>query len=606
MADRRAATTRFETVDGGAEADEAHDYRAVFDALTEALCVVERTSGPSEPPAYRIVEVNAAFRATLGLGPTAGTSPDDLGATWARIVPPDRCARVAATGTPERFLFEAASDGAQRFDAYAFRLGAHGSRRVAIHFSDVTERALSAGELVDRSEQFRTLVANAPIGVFLVDAAFRLVHVNPAAAAAFDAVPDALERDFAEVLHLVWREGLAGDVVEAFRRTLETGVPFRSTDVAVRGAATGVGAHYDWRTHRILLPDGAYGVVCYFSDVSPEVETRRALADAHGRYREVFERLDHGLCVVEVEVDDTDEAVDATFLEVNGAYEVQTGRPDVVGSSIHAVAPDAAAFWLEVCGDVVATGTTRRFLDFSERLERWFDVSAVWIGDEAARTVAMLFQDVTERKRAEKALEDSVLQLRHRTHHDPLTGLPNRSLFEERLELALAGARRYGRKVAVLYLDLDGFKAINDAHGHACGDEVLKEVSQRLTDALRTSDTLARMHGDEFVVLLPEVGGRDDIGRLTATLLDEVTRPVPIGDATANVSASIGVGLYPNDARHAAGLLSAADAAMYHAKASGKNTVRFFGAATRAAAHERRVRHHEPAGAGAPDESAAD
>jgi len=185
-----------------------------------------------------------------------------------------------------------------------------------------------------------------------------------------------------------------------------------------------------------------------------------------------------------------------------------------------------------------------------------------------------------------------------------LTGLPNRILFEERLELALAGASRYGRKVGVLFIDLDGFKAINDAHGHSCGDVVLKKVARRLKQALRASDTLARMHGDEFVVLLPEVGGRDEIGNVTTALLTEVTRPVAIGDATASVTASIGVSLFPNDARHAHGLMHAADAAMYQAKASGKNAVRFYGAATKAAALGRRNPPTDPAGSVEPTEGA--
>lgn len=112
----------------------------------------------------------------------------------------------------------------------------------------------------------------------------------------------------------------------------------------------------------------------------------------------------------------------------------------------------------------------------------------------------------------------------------------------------------------MLFIDLDGFKAINDAHGHSCGDVVLEEVTQRLKDALHTSGTLERMHGDEFVVLLPEVRGRDEIGILTTSLLTEVTRPVDIGDATASVTASIGVSLFPNDARNAPGLMHAAGA----------------------------------------------
>lgn len=595
--DRRAEADALVHDDGPPESDETHYYRAVFDALTGALCVLEMTSSDAEDPGYRFVEVNSAFLAATGLGPVVGTSFADLDPQWADILAPERCARIVATGTPERFVIESEGhDAVQRFDVYAFRLGEEGSRRVAVHFSDVSERALTDEELLDRSEQFRSLIANAPIGVFLVDAAFRLVHVNPVAAEAFGTAPGAIDRDFEEVLRLAWREGLAVDVIDAFRRTLETGAPFRATDVATNSDGPGVGTYYDWRTHRILLPDGEYGVVCYFSDVSPEVEGRRVLAASHERYRDVFDRLDQGLCVVEVSFDGTNEAIDIRFVEANAAFELRTGESDVAGRTLSEIAPDAAAFWLEICGDVAATGTAKRFMDYSERLERWFHVSALRVGDATDHAVAMLFHDVTDRKRSEEGLEESVLQLRHRTHHDPLTGLPNRVLFEERLELALAGASRYGRKAAVLFIDLDGFKAINDTYGHSCGDTILKEVAQRLEGALRKSDTLARMHGDEFVVLLPEVRGRDAIGRLTTTLLAEMTRPVAFGDDTASVTASIGVSLFPNNARHAYGLMDTADAAMYQAKASGKNSVRFFGAATKAAALGRRKQATDPAG----------
>lgn len=123
----------------------------------------------------------------------------------------------------------------------------------------------------------------------------------------------------------------------------------------------------------------------------------------------------------------------------------------MVGKTICEIAPEDAPIWFTLCGAVAATGIPNRCMDYSEHLERWFDVSAVRIGDPADHTVAMLFQDVTDRKRAEQVLDDSVQQLQHRTHHDPLTGLPNRTLFVERLELALAGATRYERQVAVLF-----------------------------------------------------------------------------------------------------------------------------------------------------------
>jgi diguanylate cyclase (GGDEF)-like protein len=561
-------------------------YRAVFDALKEGLCVLELISSDDEPADYRFIEVNGAFENATGLRDATGATYRDL-LPRLSILAPESYARIARTGTPERFVADSeALEGPQRFDVYAFRLGDDDSRRVAVHFTDVTQRALTEDELVDRTEQFSSLVAQAPIGVFLVDGAFRLVHVNPVAEAVFGDIPNLLHRDFEEVMRLVWREGSVEDVILAFRRTLETGASNAETDLAAMSSAGAAVGYYDWRIDRLLLPDGQYGVVCYFSDVSAQVEARTALADSNGHYRAVFEEMDQGFCVVQVRFDQANQPLDFHYVETNGVFARQVGMGDALGRTTAELEPDAHAFWLELYATIALTGVSKRFMDYVEAAGRWFDVSAMRIGGPLERKVAILSHDVTERKQAEEALQQSVLQLRHRSHHDHLTGLPNRLLFEERLQLSVAEAARYRRRLAVLFIDLDGFKAINDRHGHACGDVVLKTVAKRLQDALRTSDTLARMHGDEFVVLLPDIEDHGGVASLAGTLLAEVVRPVELEDATMSVTASIGVSLYPRNAHHPRGLLHTADAAMYQAKAAGRNSVRFFGswvpAATRA------------------------
>jgi diguanylate cyclase (GGDEF)-like protein/PAS domain S-box-containing protein len=558
------------------------DLRAVFDALKEGLCVLELLSSDDEPADYRFVEANAAFETATGLSGVVGMTYRGL-MPHLSILAPESYARIARTGTPERFVADSeAAGGRQRFDVYAFRLGDDDSRRVAVHFTDVTERALTSDELVDRTEQFSSVVARAPIGVFLVDGAFRLVHVNPVAEAVFGGIPDLLHRDFEEVMRLVWREGLAQEVIRAFRRTLETGVSYTEADLAALPVASGVSGYYDWRVDRILLPDGQYGVVCYFSDVTGQVAARNLLASEE-HYQAVFEEMDQGFCVVQVLVDAEDRPTDYRYVEANAVFLRQTGRSEVLGRTSTELSSDAPAFWLELYAAIATTGVSRRFMDYVEGAGRWFDVSAMRIGEPRERKVAILFHDVTERKQAEEALQQSVLQLRHWSHHDHLTGLPNRLLFEERLQLAVAEAARYGRRLSVLFIDVDGFKEINDLHGHACGDAMLKAVARRLQDALRTSDTLARMHGDEFVVLLPDVGDQGGIASLATTLLGEVALPIDVDDATVSVTASIGVSLYPQDARHPSGLLHTADAAMYQAKAGGRNNVRFFGSLVPAA-----------------------
>ncbi|MEO8634355.1 MAG: GGDEF domain-containing response regulator [Gemmatimonadales bacterium] len=156
----------------------------------------------------------------------------------------------------------------------------------------------------------------------------------------------------------------------------------------------------------------------------------------------------------------------------------------------------------------------------------------------------------------------------HRATHDLLTGLPNRSLFLDRLDHLLARARRREEPFAVAYLDLDGFKAVNDRLGHQAGDAALMQVANRFADRVRKSDTLARLGGDEFVVLFEGLGDRATVLALVEGIRGTLAVPIPIGDAHALLGVSVGVALYPEDGTDAATLVGAADAAMYRDKAT--------------------------------------
>jgi len=157
---------------------------------------------------------------------------------------------------------------------------------------------------------------------------------------------------------------------------------------------------------------------------------------------------------------------------------------------------------------------------------------------------------------------------RHQALHDGLTSLPNRSFFGERLEHALSDVRPDGAGLAVLYLDLDGFKAINDAHGHDAGDEVLRIVAARLTRAVRAGDVVSRLGGDEFACLLADLMGPEQLNHVARKLFDTVSAPMTLGTLTIIVRPSIGVAIYPADGASAMALLKNADAAMYRAKRS--------------------------------------
>lgn len=155
--------------------------------------------------------------------------------------------------------------------------------------------------------------------------------------------------------------------------------------------------------------------------------------------------------------------------------------------------------------------------------------------------------------------------------HDPLTGLPNRRLLEDRIATTLQHAARQQRKAAVMYLDLDGFKGINDTHGHAYGDEILKQVAQRLVGSSRKDDTVARIGGDEFVIVLGDVGSLADAQEPATKLIEVVAQPYQVNGLSLQLSTSLGIALYPDDATTVECLMHAADAALYEAKRTGKN-----------------------------------
>ncbi|MEY8878978.1 MAG: diguanylate cyclase, partial [Leptothrix sp. (in: b-proteobacteria)] len=183
--------------------------------------------------------------------------------------------------------------------------------------------------------------------------------------------------------------------------------------------------------------------------------------------------------------------------------------------------------------------------------------------------VVAVMQDVSE-------AHALALQLAHRAQHDELTGLPNRLLLHDRLKLALSMARRSPCVLALLFIDLDRFKAVNDAHGHAVGDELLREVANRLLQNLRSSDTAARIGGDEFVVLLPRIEHVGDAARVATHLIEVLSRPYKLSLCTADVGASIGIACHPQDGDDEAMLMRHADTAMYRAKQLGRSQAQFF------------------------------
>lgn len=214
-------------------------------------------------------------------------------------------------------------------------------------------------------------------------------------------------------------------------------------------------------------------------------------------------------------------------------------------------------------------GETELVRRSGEVFPAWQSVTPVHDASGVIRHYVCMFTDIGDEKRAEE-------RIRHLAHHDPLTELPNRALLTDRLAHGLDRARRHGTRLAVLFIDLDRFKYINDSLGHPVGDKLLKVVADRFTTALREEDTLSRIGGDEFVVILEDLGATDDAARVAGKLLEVLETPLQVEGHELFIGASIGISLFPTDGDSIDALVRCADSAMYRAKEAGRNTFQFF------------------------------
>ncbi len=262
--------------------------------------------------------------------------------------------------------------------------------------------------------------------------------------------------------------------------------------------------------------------------------------------------------------------VNAAFTRLSGysADEILGRTPRLLKSGVHDAAYYKVLWTTITAGQTWTSQTTERRKDGSEYTVRQTITPVRGQAGEISHFISM-HEDISEALEAQAHIE-------RLAHFDTLTGLPNRSLFFDRLGQAINLARRTNEHVALFFLDLDHFKPVNDSHGHAVGDGLLKAVAERLKNSVRESDTVARIAGDEFTVILPRIESRERTALVAEKIIKAIGEPFLIEGHAIQIGASIGIALYPDDARDEQGLIRLADDAMYAAKHQSRNTYRFY------------------------------
>lgn len=500
--------------------------------------------------------------------------PDSFGlSTLARI----RAARplvpvVVLTGTADEALaLDALRQGAQ--DYLVKGQGDGELLRRSVRYA--IERSRADAALRRSEDRFRAVFQNAGVGVVLTDTDGRFVEANPAfcdmvgysedelRALRFDDItpPEDVDRTSAV------REDMFAHGRDSYNITKR----YVSKDGRVVWGRLTVTA---------VREPGVDGAEARFAvSVVEDVTERKRLEDHMRLAATVFENSGDGLFVTDAHSHIV--LVNPAFSEITGyAPEEVLGRTPKMLSSGRHEADYYAHMWEALAKNGKWQGELWDRRKSGEMFAGWQNIAAVRNSLGEITHYVSVISDITSRKQLEERLS-------YQANHDPLTRLPNRTLFQERLQRAVARAHRNQSLVALLFIDLDRFKQVNDTMGHLAGDLLLQQVSERLSGATRQGDTVARLSGDEFTVILEDVQDPRDAAVVAHKILRMLAEPFDLAGQEARISSSIGVSLFPVDAGDPQGLIKLADAAMYRAKHMGRNGCQFHSEAVNAQAFER-------------------
>jgi diguanylate cyclase (GGDEF)-like protein/PAS domain S-box-containing protein len=436
----------------------------------------------------------------------------------------------------------------------------NGEKQFQMIYQDITEHRQLEEALAKSEERYRTVLEQMEEAYFEVDIAGNFTFCN-------DANCRQLGYSREELMGMNYRdytpEAEVQRVYKAFNQVYRTGKPVKAfPTVRIRKDGTRIFTETSAFPLRNESGEiiGFRGINC---DVTERAQMIKALSESEERYRNILAEIEEGYYEVNL-------AGDFTF--VNNATCRQLGYPreELIGMNYLAYVPKEEAKGIyKAWNKVYRTGKPVRSYPFTairkDGTQVFLESSISPLRSNEGRIIGFrsISRDVTEHKQFEQRLAEMAT-------HDPLTGLPNRILLSDRFTVALALSRRTRNRLAVLMLDLDRFKAVNDSLGHDVGDQLLKAVGKRLESTMRKSDTVARVGGDEFVLVLPQIPQANEAAKFAQRTLDAFQEPFVCDDRKLSITTSIGVAVYPEHGKDIESLLKSADAAMYLAKEQGR------------------------------------
>jgi diguanylate cyclase (GGDEF)-like protein/PAS domain S-box-containing protein len=459
---------------------------------------------------------------------------------------------LALNGESQFFEWKLAQSNSNLFDAELGFNCAYFKGKKLLHciVRDVTDRKRE-------EELYKTLATSSPVGIYVVrNGKFRFVNPKFQEFVGYSA-QELTGMESISLVHPDDRETVRARAIKMLK--MERTIPYEFRTITKSG-------QIKW-TMETVIPifyDGKREILGNYIDIDDRKRAEEALKASEERYRTILENIEDGYYEVDLKGN-------FTFFNESCRKIFGYSREAMMGmNNQQYMDKETCENLVKLTDKVYQTGLPEKSSNLEiiskNGFKKHIEISISLMKDISDNTVGFrgIVRDIDDRKKAEATIL-------HMAYHDALTGLPNRLLFNDRLDVVMLSARRNNKKFAVMMLDLDKFKSINDSYGHDIGDQLLQSVGNRLRGRLRKSDTVARMGGDEFMLLLPEIDHGEYSEVIAKKIIDSFQRPFSLGKYDLKITTSIGIAIYPDSGSDFDTLKKNADIAMYKAKESGRN-----------------------------------